>query len=129
MSRFVVLALCAQAYLIQAVFSQQCGCNQISYGSPGLIELGGIEKISLSAPSASISYSSPSISLSAPNYASASYGGSGTGQVGVSGDIGASGTTVVVGSVPVLGSVEFSGKVPATGSVSISGQCGCGCKA
>ncbi|XP_061726429.1 chorion class A protein Ld19-like isoform X2 [Cydia pomonella] len=127
MSRFAILAL-AQAFLIQMALSQQCGCNQISYGSPSVIEL---EKISLSAPSsASISYSAPSISLSAPSYSqsySASYGGSGTGQVGVSGDIGASGTTVVVGSVPVLGSVEFSGKVPASGSVSITGQCGCGC--
>ncbi|XP_063370703.1 paraneoplastic antigen Ma6E-like [Cydia amplana] len=126
MSPFAVLVLCAQACLIQAVFSQQFGCNQISYGSPDLIELGGNEKISLSGP---ISYSAPSVSLSAPGYASASYGGAGTGQVGVSGDIGASGQTVVVGSVPVLGSVEFSGKVPASGSVSISGQCGCGCKA
>ncbi|XP_063391638.1 chorion class A protein Ld12-like [Cydia fagiglandana] len=127
MSRLAIFALCASAYLIQAVFSQQCSCNQI-YGSPGLIELGGIEKVSLSAPSASISYSAPSISLSAPGYASASYGGSGTGQVRVSGDIGASGQTAVVGSVPVLGSVDFGGKVAASGSVSISGQCGCGCK-
>ncbi|XP_063544741.1 chorion class CA protein ERA.1-like isoform X2 [Cydia strobilella] len=128
MSRFAILAL-AQACLIQMALSQQCGCNQISYGSPGLFEL---EKISLSAPSASVSYSSPSISVSAPSYSqgySASYGGSGTGQVGVSGDIGASGQTAVVGSVPVLGSVEFSGRVPASGSVSISGQCGCGCNA
>ncbi|XP_048002275.1 chorion class CA protein ERA.1-like [Leguminivora glycinivorella] len=55
------------------------------------------------------------------------YGGSGTGQVGVSGNIGASGNTCVVGSVPVLGAVDFGGKVAAAGSVSISGQCGCGC--
>ncbi|XP_063370967.1 chorion class A protein Ld19-like [Cydia amplana] len=127
MSRFAILAF-AQACLIQMALSQQFGCNQISYGSPDLIE-----QISLSAPSsASVSYSAPSISVSAPSYSqsySASYGGAGTGQVGVSGDIGASGQTVVVGSVPVLGSVEFSGKVPASGSVSISGQCGCGCKA
>ncbi|XP_063391637.1 chorion class A protein Ld3/Ld29-like [Cydia fagiglandana] len=129
MSRFVIFAL-AQACLVQMALSQLCGGNQISYGSPGLVEL---EKISLSAPSASVSYSAPSISVSAPNsYSqsySASYGGAGTGKVGVSGDIGASGQTVVVGSVPVLGSVDFGGKVAASGSVSISGQCGCGCKA
>ncbi|XP_063544754.1 chorion class CA protein ERA.1-like isoform X2 [Cydia strobilella] len=99
MSGFFVLALCAQALLIQAVLSQQCG-SQISYGKSGVMALA---------------------------QSCASYGGSGTGQVGVSGDIGASGQTVVVGSVPVLGSVDFSGTVPASGSVSISGQCGCGC--
>ncbi|XP_063391383.1 chorion class CA protein ERA.1-like [Cydia fagiglandana] len=60
-------------------------------------------------------------------YSSGSYGGTGIGQVGVSGDIGASGQTAVVGSVPVLGSVDFGGTVAASGSVSISGQCGCGC--
>ncbi|XP_048002376.1 chorion class CA protein ERA.1-like [Leguminivora glycinivorella] len=125
MSRFAVLVLCAQACLIQAVFSQQCGC---SYGSPGLIE---VEKINLSAPSVNIGYSSPSISVSAPGYSQsygAQYGGAGTGAVGVTGEIGASGQTAVVGSVPVLGTVEFCGTVPASGSVSISGQCGCGCK-
>ncbi|XP_063370980.1 chorion class CA protein ERA.1-like [Cydia amplana] len=106
MSRFAVLLLCVQAFLIQAAFSQQqCGCNQ-NYGQYS------------STVSAPISYAT-----------SASYGGTGTGQVGVSGDIGASGTTCVVGSVPVLGSVDFGGKVAAAGSVSISGQCGCGCKA
>ncbi|XP_063631359.1 uncharacterized protein LOC134802653 [Cydia splendana] len=60
-------------------------------------------------------------------YSSGSYGGTGTGQVGVSGNIDACGNTCVVGSVPVLGSVDFGGCVPACGSVSISGQCGCGC--
>ncbi|XP_061726825.1 chorion class CA protein ERA.1-like [Cydia pomonella] len=103
MSRFAVLLLCVQAFLIQTAFSQQCGCNQ-NYGQ----------------------YSS---TVSAPISYAASYGGSGTGQVGVSGNIDASGQTAVVGSVPVLGSVDFGGKVPASGSVSISGQCGCGCKA
>ncbi|XP_063631361.1 uncharacterized protein LOC134802656 [Cydia splendana] len=57
-----------------------------------------------------------------------SYGGTGTGQVGVSGDIDACGTTCVVGSVPVLGSVDFGGCVSASGSVSITGQCGCDCQ-
>ncbi|XP_063391643.1 chorion class CA protein ERA.1-like [Cydia fagiglandana] len=104
MSRFAVLLLCVQAFLIQTAFSQQCGCSQ-NYGQ----------------------YSSV---VSAPiSYSSASYGGSGTGQVSVSGDIGASGQTVVVGSVPVLGAVDFGGKVAASGSVAISGQCGCGCNA
>ncbi|XP_048002382.1 chorion class CA protein ERA.1-like [Leguminivora glycinivorella] len=105
MSRFAILLLCVEAFLIQAAFSQQCGCiqNYAQYSVP------------VSAPSA-ISYAS-------------SYGGSGTGQVGVSGDIGASGQTAVVGSVPVLGAVDFGGKVAAAGSVSISGQCGCGCQA
>ncbi|XP_063544658.1 uncharacterized protein LOC134752829 [Cydia strobilella] len=57
-----------------------------------------------------------------------SYGGTGTGQVGVSGNIDACGTTCVDGSVPVLGSVCFGGCAPTSGSVSISGQCGCGCQ-
>ncbi|XP_048002375.1 chorion class CA protein ERA.1-like [Leguminivora glycinivorella] len=128
MSRFAIVVL-AQACLIQMALSQQFGCNQISYGSPGLVE---VEKVCLSAPSVSIGYSSPSISVSAPGYSQsygAQYGGAGTGAVGVTGEIGASGQTAVVGSVPVLGTVEFCGTVPACGSVSISGQCGCGCKA
>ncbi|XP_061726234.1 uncharacterized protein LOC133531855 [Cydia pomonella] len=61
------------------------------------------------------------------SYNAGSYGGTGTGQVGVSGNIDACGNTCIVGSVPVLGSVDFGGKVAASGSVSISGQCGCGC--
>ncbi|XP_048002448.1 uncharacterized protein LOC125238990 [Leguminivora glycinivorella] len=106
MSRFAVVLLCVQAFLIQAAFSQQCGCiqNYAQYSAP------------LSAPSPI-------------SYASSSYGGSGTGQVGVSGSIDADGQTAVVGSVPVLGAVDFGGKVAAAGSVSISGQCGCGCQA
>ncbi|XP_063370992.1 chorion class high-cysteine HCA protein 12-like [Cydia amplana] len=90
MSRFVVLAIFVQACLLQMVLSQNCGCNQISYGCN-------------------------------------QYGGTGTGQVGVSGNIDACGNTCVVGSVPVLGSVDFGGCVPARGSLSICGQCGCGC--
>ncbi|XP_063370694.1 chorion class A protein Ld12-like [Cydia amplana] len=132
MSRVVFLVLCVLACLQSALSGQPCGCSQISYESSGL-DLGAIEKyssLSLSAPNPSLSaptlnLGANALSLSAPAY---SYGGSGTGQVGVSGDIGASGQTVVVGSVPVLGSVEFKGIVPASGSVSISGQCGCGCQ-
>ncbi|XP_063631632.1 chorion class high-cysteine HCA protein 12-like isoform X3 [Cydia splendana] len=98
MSRFVVLAIFVQACLLQMVLSQTCGCNQYSYGSSGL-----------------------------SSQSCGSYGGTGTGQVGVSGNIDACGQTCVVGSVPVLGSVDFGGCVGACGSVSICGQCGCGC--
>ncbi|XP_063370986.1 chorion class CA protein ERA.1-like [Cydia amplana] len=99
MSRFVVLAIFVQACLLQMALSQTCGCNQYSYGSSGL-----------------------------SSQSCGSYGGTGTGQVGVSGNIDACGNTCVVGSVPVLGSVDFGGCVPACGSVSIQGQCGCGCQ-
>ncbi|XP_063391390.1 chorion class CA protein ERA.1-like [Cydia fagiglandana] len=98
MSRFVVLAIFIQACLLQMVLSQSCGGNQYSYSS------------GLSSQSCG------------------SYGGTGAGQVGVSGNIDACGNTCVTGSVPVLGSVDFGGCVPASGSVSISGQCGCGCQ-
>ncbi|XP_063370970.1 chorion class CA protein ERA.1-like [Cydia amplana] len=121
MSPLVVFALFVQACLIQSVLSQTCGFPQLPYGS-GLNGLGGLNsanQISQSAPAPA----------PVPSPPCASYGGVGTGQVGVSGDIDASGQTVVVGSVPVLGSVDFSGTVPASGSVSISGQCGCGCNA
>ncbi|XP_063631767.1 chorion class CA protein ERA.1-like [Cydia splendana] len=99
MSRFVVLAIFIQACLLQMVLSQSCGCNQYSYGLSGL-----------------------------SSQSCGSYGGTGTGQVGVSGDIDACGNTCVTGSVPVLGSVDFGGCVGACGSVSICGQCGCGCQ-
>ncbi|XP_061726704.1 uncharacterized protein LOC133532170 isoform X2 [Cydia pomonella] len=56
------------------------------------------------------------------------YGGTGTGQVGVSGNIDACGNTCVDGSVPVLGSVDFGGCALACGTVIISGQCGCDCQ-
>ncbi|XP_063631686.1 chorion class CA protein ERA.1-like [Cydia splendana] len=108
MSPFIVFALCVQACLIQTVLSQSCGYPQLPYSG-----IGGLNNAPPPTP--------------APAPPCASYGGVGTGQVGVSGDIDASGQTVVVGSVPVLGSVDFSGTVPASGSVSISGQCGCGC--
>ncbi|XP_048002381.1 chorion class high-cysteine HCA protein 12-like [Leguminivora glycinivorella] len=114
MSRFVVL--CAMAFLVQAVLSQQCGC---SCGSSG-ISLGGISLKSSGISGGSISSKSYS--------SSGSYGGAGTGRVGVVGDIDACGNTCVQGSVPVTGSVCFDGCVPACGSVSICGQCGCGCK-
>ncbi|XP_061726204.1 chorion class A protein Ld2/Ld41-like [Cydia pomonella] len=129
--RFAFLVLCVQTSLIQSTLSDEpCGCGQISYESSGL-NLGAIEKyssLSLIPPSLSLSAPTLNLGASALSLSAPAYGGSGTGQVGVSGDIGASGTTVVVGSVPALGSVEFKGIVPASGSVSITGQCGCGCQ-
>ncbi|XP_063370969.1 chorion class CA protein ERA.1-like [Cydia amplana] len=121
MSPFVVFALCLQGCLIQSVMSQSLGFPQMPYGS-GSSGIGGLNSAS------QISQSAPAPSP-VPSPPCASYGGVGTGQVGVSGDIDASGQTVVVGSVPVLGSVDFNGTVAASGSVSISGQCGCGCNA
>ncbi|KAI8441350.1 hypothetical protein MSG28_014967 [Choristoneura fumiferana] len=149
MSPFVVLALFAQACLIQSVMSQQCGCGQISYGySPAPISIGcsnmggsglslgniGLSNFGSNSGVSSLGSNSGVSSLgsqvlsSVSSASCGSYGGVGTGKVGVAGDIGVGGNTVVVGSVPVLGSVDFSGTVPASGSVSISGQCGCGCQ-
>ncbi|XP_048001849.1 uncharacterized protein LOC125238554 [Leguminivora glycinivorella] len=54
-----------------------------------------------------------------------SYGGEGTGIVGVDGTVDARGSTRVSGSVPVQGAAGFRGSTPAYGSVSIRGQCEC----
>ncbi|XP_048002368.1 chorion class A protein L12-like [Leguminivora glycinivorella] len=88
MSRFAVVVLCAMAFLVQAVLSQQCGC---SCGSSG-ISLGGISLKSSGISGGSISSKSYS--------SSGSYGGAGTGRVGVIGDIDACGNTCVEGSCP-----------------------------
>ncbi|XP_045457700.1 chorion class A protein Ld5-like [Melitaea cinxia] len=124
MSTFAVLLFCAQACLVQNVYSQ-CHRGPIAHiapacGSEGrLISPAALGHSGIAAP---LSLASPSGISSA-----AAYGGTGVGEVAVGGEMGVIGTTLVAGQVPVLGAVEFGGIVPAAGAVCISGNCGCGC--
>ncbi|CAH2084050.1 unnamed protein product [Euphydryas editha] len=127
MSTFAILLFCAQAYLVQNVYSQ---CHRGPIAHIGTSACGSEGR--LIAPAA-LGYGGIATTLSAPlasplgaNSASA-YGGTGVGDLAVTGEVGVGGTTLVAGQVPILGAVEFGGAVPATGAVSISGSCGCGC--
>uniref|UniRef100_A0A2H1VYU8 SFRICE_024269 n=1 Tax=Spodoptera frugiperda TaxID=7108 RepID=A0A2H1VYU8_SPOFR len=57
---------------------------------------------------------------------SMAYGGSGTGDVGVTGELPVNGMTSVKGQVPLTGKVSFTGNVPCGGIVTISGTSGAG---
>ncbi|XP_045457521.1 chorion class A protein Ld19-like [Melitaea cinxia] len=125
MSTFAVLLFCAQACLVQNVYSH-CHRSPIA---PIAASACGSEGRLTSSTSLGYGGIAAPLSLASPLGASsaAAYGGTGVGEIAVGGEMGVIGTTLVAGQVPVLGAVEFGGLLPATGGVSISGSCGCGC--
>ncbi|XP_045782629.1 chorion class CA protein ERA.1-like [Maniola jurtina] len=139
MSSFAFLLLCAQACLVQNVFSQCLGAGPLAYGpgiapgvalAPGLAPYGlgaglaagpfGVAPMAVELGGLGVGMAPAAIELGA-------YGGAGIGDVAVAGEMPVAGTTLVAGQVPILGAVRFAGDLPAAGTVTITGSCGCGC--
>ncbi|XP_072937454.1 chorion class A protein Ld19-like [Epargyreus clarus] len=126
MSTFSFVLLCAQACLLQNVFSQCIGPAVGPWGAAlGPALAAGPLTAAWGLPLAG-GIASPLAGPLATGPVCA-YGGAGIGEVAVAGELPVAGTTLVAGQVPILGAVEFGGPVCAGGTVSIAGSCACGC--
>ncbi|CAK1593187.1 unnamed protein product [Parnassius mnemosyne] len=142
MSATTLLVLCAQACLLQNVYSQSLGAGLgVAPTIAAQYDLGCEPAFAADvahgpgfAPGVGYGYGLPGPAAFAGPFggpaayaASPAYGGAGIGDVSVAGEMPVTGTTLVAGQVPILGAVQFGGEVPAGGVVTISGRCGCGC--
>ncbi|CAG9134251.1 unnamed protein product [Plutella xylostella] len=144
MAKFAFFVLCAQALLIQSIYSQCVqqpinSCGGLSYGGlSGLNGLGGVSCGGLNGLGGIYN----GLGLGGLNngiigngaYGASSYsgyGGSGVGEIAALGQLGVGGQTYINGNLPTSGAVSFSAELPAAGLVTIVGNnpgiCSCAC--